>query len=248
MRELSPNPTGTSGAVTPTVRGVPLGTLTVAGTGAVLVATYQVRQHRVPALAEELQSLARDLPGYVDALVGRAGAAGDAVAGAQVSEQLEEWLAQLPGQLGGSFGALLGATKSALALVAGRGIVLVLTVYLVSGLPRLRSLARGQLHRASGGRAVARLDRAIEAVAPIMTGRLLVSAIAGLSAFVVLSLLGIPYAAALALLIAVADMVPLVGATLGALVASRRCGSGRRRPSQSVRKSHESVAPRSEGS
>jgi predicted PurR-regulated permease PerM len=44
---------------------------------------------------------------------------------------------------------------------------------------------------------------------------LAISVICGVSTFVVLLILGMPYAAPLALLVAVLDLVPLVGATLG---------------------------------
>jgi len=43
----------------------------------------------------------------------------------------------------------------------------------------------------------------------------LVSVICGVTTFVVLLILGMPYAAPLALLVAVLDLIPLVGATLG---------------------------------
>ena len=42
--------------------------------------------------------------------------------------------------------------------------------------------------------------------------------IAGVTSWIVLSILGVPYAAALALIVALLDLVPLVGATLGAVV------------------------------
>jgi predicted PurR-regulated permease PerM len=44
---------------------------------------------------------------------------------------------------------------------------------------------------------------------------LAISVICGITTFVVLLLLGMPYAAPLALLVAVLDLIPLVGATLG---------------------------------
>ena len=48
-----------------------------------------------------------------------------------------------------------------------------------------------------------------------VTGNLAISVICGVTTFVVLLVLGMPYAAPLALLVAVLDLVPLVGATLG---------------------------------
>ncbi len=48
-------------------------------------------------------------------------------------------------------------------------------------------------------------------------GNLLISVIAGLATWVMLSILGVPYAGVLALWVAFADLIPLVGATIGAI-------------------------------
>jgi len=56
------------------------------------------------------------------------------------------------------------------------------------------------------------------AVSGYMIGNLLVSLIAGVSAFVCLVLLGVPNPVVLALWVAFADLIPMVGATLGAVV------------------------------
>ena len=48
-----------------------------------------------------------------------------------------------------------------------------------------------------------------------ISGNLTISVICGVVTFVVLVVLGMPYAAPLALLVAVLDLIPLVGATLG---------------------------------
>ena len=53
------------------------------------------------------------------------------------------------------------------------------------------------------------------AISGYITGNLAISVICGVTTFVVLLILGMPYAAPLALLVAVLDLVPLVGATLG---------------------------------
>jgi predicted PurR-regulated permease PerM len=59
------------------------------------------------------------------------------------------------------------------------------------------------------------LTQSAGAVTGYVTGNLAISAICGVTTFVVLLVLGMPYAAALALLVAVLDLIPLVGATLG---------------------------------
>src|SRR3954453_10353619 len=51
-----------------------------------------------------------------------------------------------------------------------------------------------------------------------VTGNLLISLIAGVSATIVLLIMGVPYAVALGLLVAVLDLIPLAGATLAAVI------------------------------
>jgi predicted PurR-regulated permease PerM len=56
------------------------------------------------------------------------------------------------------------------------------------------------------------------AISGYMVGNLLISLIAGSTAFVVLLVLGVPWPFVLAVWVAVADLIPLVGAILGAVV------------------------------
>lgn len=53
-----------------------------------------------------------------------------------------------------------------------------------------------------------------------LSGNLLISLICGLLTYAVLAIAGVPFAGLIALFVAIADLIPLVGATLGAVVAS----------------------------
>ena len=53
-----------------------------------------------------------------------------------------------------------------------------------------------------------------------ITGNLLISVICGSLTYAVLAILGVPYAGLIALFVGLADLIPLVGATLGAVVAT----------------------------
>jgi predicted PurR-regulated permease PerM len=53
-----------------------------------------------------------------------------------------------------------------------------------------------------------------------LSGNLLISVICGVATFIVLTVFGVPFAGLIALFVALADLIPLVGATLGAVVAS----------------------------
>jgi predicted PurR-regulated permease PerM len=58
-----------------------------------------------------------------------------------------------------------------------------------------------------------------KSVTGYISGNLLISAICGVLTYVVLKIAGVPFAGLIALFVAIADLIPLVGATIGAVVA-----------------------------
>jgi predicted PurR-regulated permease PerM len=60
----------------------------------------------------------------------------------------------------------------------------------------------------------------IDKVGAYMIGNLVISGIAGVSTLVVLTALKVPWALPLAFFVALADLIPLIGATLGAVVCT----------------------------
>ncbi len=95
--------------------------------------------------------------------------------------------------------------------------VLVLTVLMILRGPELSAAAIAILpeHRRERVRRVA--ADAASAVSGYMFGNLVISIIAGIAAYVFLRIAGVPYPEVLALWVAFADLIPLVGATLGAV-------------------------------
>jgi predicted PurR-regulated permease PerM len=96
--------------------------------------------------------------------------------------------------------------------------VAVLTLYFMADLPRLRRgavLLFPRVHRAQAGRIA---DVLIDKVGAYMIGNIVVSIVAGLAAFAALAGLGVPFAVPLAFVVAVTDLIPMIGATLGAVI------------------------------
>ena len=62
------------------------------------------------------------------------------------------------------------------------------------------------------------LDRISIAVGNYVGGALLQATIAGVTTFIVLTVLGVPFAAPLAVVVALFDLIPLVGATIAAVL------------------------------
>jgi predicted PurR-regulated permease PerM len=134
-------------------------------------------------------------------------------------QRFDTQLSDLRKQLGELLGNLFSATGqiaiSAAGFVAALATVLTLTFFLILGSERYADAGVGlfaERHRPLVRRI---LGQAAGAVSGYVTGNLAISVICGVTTFVVLLILGMPYAAPLALLVAVLDLVPLVGATLG---------------------------------
>ncbi|MGK5740819.1 AI-2E family transporter [Micromonospora sp. URMC 103] len=104
--------------------------------------------------------------------------------------------------------------------VAGLITVIVLAYLMVLEAPRITGtvLAVAGPRRGERWRRIGR--EVSRTISGYLTGNLLISVICGLATFVVLLLTGVPFAAVIALLVAIADLIPLVGATLGAIIAA----------------------------
>jgi predicted PurR-regulated permease PerM len=93
----------------------------------------------------------------------------------------------------------------------------VLATYFMADLPRLRHGATRLFpaaHRARAGRIA---DVMVDKVGSYMIGNLLISLAAGLASFAVLAGFGVPFAVPLAFAVALCDLIPMIGATLGAV-------------------------------
>jgi predicted PurR-regulated permease PerM len=134
-------------------------------------------------------------------------------------QRFDAQLADLRKQLGDLVGNLFSASGqiavSAAGFLAALATVLTLTFFLILGSERYVNAGVGlfaQRHQPLVRRI---LEQVAGAVSGYVTGNLAISVICGVTTFVVLLILGMPYAAPLALLVAVLDLIPLVGATLG---------------------------------
>jgi predicted PurR-regulated permease PerM len=136
-----------------------------------------------------------------------------------VFESLSDELDNIRNQLGDLLRNFLLSTGdlavSAAGFVTALVTVLTLTFFLLLGSERYVNAGVGlfaEQHRPLVWRI---LDQSAGAVSGYISGNLTISVICGVTTFVVLVILGMPYAAPLALLVAVLDLIPLVGATLG---------------------------------
>ena len=114
----------------------------------------------------------------------------------------------------------LGIAKAAATTVAGIVTIFVLAYLMVLEGPKAVDGALGLLadqRRAERVRSVG--HDCAKTVTGYLSGNLLISVICGGLTYGVLRLLGVPFAGLIALFVAIADLIPLIGATLGAVVA-----------------------------
>lgn len=114
----------------------------------------------------------------------------------------------------------IGLIRGVATGVAGFVTIAVLAYLMALQAHRLVDTVTG-LFNAEHARRLRRVGRAsARTVTGYLTGNLLISLICGGLTYAVLAVLGIPFAGVIALLVGVADLVPLVGATLGAVIAA----------------------------
>jgi len=131
------------------------------------------------------------------------------------SDQLDELRKQLGELLRNLFSSTGAIAVSIAGLVAALATVLTLTFFLLLGSERYVNAGVGLFAEAHRPLVRRLLEQSAGAISGYITGNLAISVICGVVTFVVLVVLGMPYAAPLALLVAVLDLIPLVGATLG---------------------------------
>jgi len=175
----------------------------------------------VPPMVTQLTNLVNDLPQYaqdVQDFANRNPTLRRLESDYQITERLEEQARELPDRIGDAAGLLqdagLTVVNSLFALIT----ILVLTAFMLGSGRRWvdRFIALQPEDRAVRMRRVA--DRSANAVGSYVGGMLLQATVAGVLAYVVLTILGVPFRAPLAVLIFLLDLIPLVGATIGAVI------------------------------
>jgi predicted PurR-regulated permease PerM len=175
----------------------------------------------IPPVVTQVESFANNAPKYADDVrtyIEDNGTLRGLQEKYDIGGQLQKKAAELPARIGDAATVLgnigLGLVNSIFQLVT----ILILTAFMLGG---GRRWVEGALRYQPPDRA-ARLRRVSErvasAVAGYVAGALLQALIAGVSSYIVMWILGIPFRGPLAVLIALLDLIPLIGATLGAVV------------------------------
>jgi predicted PurR-regulated permease PerM len=189
--------------------------LSLFGAVALLVAVL------VPPIVGEANDLADNAPRYVEDVrdyVEKNERLREINNDYQITDKLEEEANKLPEKLGGAAGVLrdigFGIVNGIFAFVT----IMVLTAFMLSGGPQWRRQIMEFVPRDRAQRIERVLDHMSRAVGGYVAGALIIALIAGTSSFIVLTVLGVGFAAPLGLVAGLFSLVPLVGATIAAVL------------------------------
>jgi predicted PurR-regulated permease PerM len=173
----------------------------------------------VPVIGDQIALITAHAPGWLDEL--------------QHNRQVQKWNDEFAliekakayiedGELGKQlFGGVLGFGLAVLSALGNAFVVIVLTLYFLASIDKTKD-ALYELAPASRRARVRSLgDRIILSVGGYVSGAFVVAVCAGLSSLVFLFIIGLgQYAVALAFTVALLDVIPMIGATIGAVVVT----------------------------
>ena len=120
----------------------------------------------------------------------------------------------------GVLGGILGAGRAVLSGVFQVLTVLVLTLYLLSSLPRVKNAAYALVPLSRRARVVSLSEEIMRRVGSYAIGQVAIASLNAVASWVMMSLVGIPYAAVLAVSVGLLGLIPMIGATLGAAIVT----------------------------
>jgi predicted PurR-regulated permease PerM len=173
----------------------------------------------IPPLVRQVTSFATNLPDYVDDLARRYPRVNEWLVDNDIPQKLQDAVSDVPQAIGGSFGNVLGIAGSVLSTLFNLVTVLILTIYFLLSLSRIREGSLKLIPGSQRDEAKRLIDPILEKIGGYIAGQVVVAVVAGVLAGIFLTIVGVPFPVALALWVAFAALIPLVGATVGAIPA-----------------------------
>jgi len=185
----------------------------------VLVAIAGIGALFVPTVVNQVSDLVSKVPDYVHDISQGKGRFGFLETKYHLPERIRDAIHKGGAtRVLGLTGTALSITKSVISIVLGTITVAFLTFFMLLEGPNWMERFYGLLPPESRPRWENVCNQIYRTVGGYVTGNLLISLIAGGSTTLVLIIMGVPFAVALGLLVAILDLIPLAGATIAALV------------------------------
>jgi predicted PurR-regulated permease PerM len=175
----------------------------------------------IPPLINQVEDFVAAVPDFVEDLTAGRGPLGFLQEDYQIVDKVREAIEQQgAGGILGITNATVAVARGVVSFVIGVVTITFLTIFMLIEGPRLAQRFRDALPE----NLKPRWDRVggdiYRTVGGYVSGNLAISLIAGVGAAIVFFVLGSSYAIALAVVVAILDLIPLAGATLAAIIVS----------------------------
>jgi predicted PurR-regulated permease PerM len=172
----------------------------------------------IPPLADQISKFAEAAPGYVSDVTHGKGPLGFLETKYHIESKVKEAFEGGGAAASIAGGTVLSITQSVLTAVVGFVTIAFITFFMIHDGPTWLDRFYSLLPPDSEPRWRNVGRRVAQTVSGYVTGNLLISVIAGTITSIVLAIMGVPYALALGLVVAILDLIPLAGATLAAII------------------------------
>jgi predicted PurR-regulated permease PerM len=173
----------------------------------------------VPVLRDQINEIISSAPGWLDSFRKNETIRNlDEKYGVidKVTEKLQD-----PSLATTAFGSIFSVGLAVLSALLNAFLVFVLTLYFLSALPKIKAGCYSLVPASRRERVTQLGDEILRGVGGYVSGAFIIALCAGTSSFVFLEFAGLgKYAFALALVVAILDFIPLVGATIAAVLVS----------------------------
>ncbi|BCW36793.1 AI-2E family transporter [Arthrobacter sp. StoSoilA2] len=174
----------------------------------------------IPTIVEQVSEIVRQAPewirGFLDSDFFRTV---DSQFGIRdrITTELDKFVKD-PEAMGGIFGGVVGFGSTVANGLFGTLIVLVLSLYFLAALPSMKKWAYRLAPRSRRPRVEALSEAITDSVGNYVIGQACVALLNAFFAFIVMSILGIPFSVLLAFVVALLAFIPLVGGMIAAVV------------------------------
>lgn len=188
--------------------------------GSLIVAFVLIGALVIPPVVEQGAQLAQLAPGYAQDVLNSRWLRELDRSYDVIDRVQEEVTARMSDErfLEGVLGGILGAGRAVFSGLFQVFTVLVLTLYFLSSLPRVKHGAYAVVPATRRARVVSLSEEIMRRVGSYAIGQVGIATLNAVLSYVMMTIVGIPYAAVLAVTVGLLGLIPMIGATLGAVI------------------------------
>ena len=186
-----------------------------------IVAIAAIGATIIPTIVTQVNEFVEAVPDYVEDLTAGRGRLGFLEREYQITDRVREGLSEGgASRVFGLSGTALAVTKGVVTAVVATVTIAFLTLFMLLEGPKWMERFYGLLPEEKEPRWRRIGHEIYRTIGGYVTGNLTISLIAGVVSTVVLLVVGVPYAVALGLIVAILDLIPLAGATIAAILVT----------------------------